>query len=285
MPPKTPQARARARFVEIAEGRDADLNLAEASLLIGAEDAPDPVTGLDIPSQLRMFDVLAQRVRPRIEAAKDVRQQFVELVAYCANDLGLRGNSDDYYDPANSLVHLVLRRRKGIPISLSVIAIEIGRRAGLPLEGIGFPGHFLVGHQDLPGSYADMFHGGQLLDRRDCETMLDDMSNGSMPMLAQMLEPITTRAILVRMLTNLKGCYLRKRQSKRAIAAIDRLLLLQPSALAHLRDRGLIHLHAHAYREALEDLHLYLEVHPQAEDRGMVEAQMGVALARLRQLN
>ena len=68
----------------------------------------------------------------------------------------------------------------------SVIAIEIGRRVGLPLEGIGFPGHFLVGHQDLPGSYADMFHGGQILDRRDCEAMLDDMSNGSMSMLAEM---------------------------------------------------------------------------------------------------
>ncbi len=285
MPAKSPQARARARFTEIAEGRDNDINLAEAALLIGAEDAPDPLTGLDIPQQLRTLDVLASRVEPRIAAARDARQQFIELVAYCANDLGLRGNTEDYYDPANSFLHLVLRRRLGIPISLSVIAIELGRRVGLPLEGIGFPGHFLVGNLDIPEAFADPFHGGVLLDRRDCEARLAEMSQGQLALSEEMLEPVSTRAILVRMLTNLKGCYLRRRQAARAVRAIDRLLLLQPTAVTHLRDRGLIHLHAHAYREALGDFHLYLEVHPRADDRATVESHMSEALAKLRLLN
>ncbi len=285
MAAKSPQARARARFVEIAEGRDADINLAEAAFLIAAEDAPDPLNGLDIPSQLQLLDALANRVQPRIEAAHDERQKFVELVAYCANDLGLTGNRKDYYDPANSLLHLVLRRRKGIPISLSVIAIELGHRVGLPLEGIGFPGHFLVGNQDVPGVYSDPFHGGVLLDRDDCNDMLQEMSKGQLALTDEMLEPVSNRAILVRMLANLKGCYLRRRESRRALAAIDRLLLLQPTAVSHLRDRGLIHLNAHAYREALGDFQLYLEVHPKAEDRGVVELHMGEALAKLRQVN
>ena len=184
-----------AGFAELVQGPESQLPLDRASLLIAAHAYPN----LDVEAELAKLDELAAACP---EATLEGWRR------YLFEDLRFTGNVDDYYDPANSFLNEVVRRRVGLPISLSVLGMEVGRRLGLELVGVGMPGHFLL--QDVrsdPAVWVDPFGGGRLLDRAGCEERFHVVNGASTPFLDSYLDPIGPRAILGRMLANLKAIY------------------------------------------------------------------------------
>jgi len=189
------------------------------------------------------------------------------LNRYLFGELGFAGNRDQYEDPRNSCLNAVLDRRTGIPITLSLVYIEVARRAGLRSEGVNFPGHFLVRvlpdlHTDDPdeGLIVDPFHGGAILNEHDCRLLLSRHAGEDTAWEPSLLARATRRQILVRMLLNLKRLYVRWRSFPQARAVADLLLTLSPSAVTELRDRGLLAYHMNDFPAALRDLEQYLKV-------------------------
>jgi regulator of sirC expression with transglutaminase-like and TPR domain len=187
-----------ARFAQLVQGPEEELPLDEAALLIAAHAYPD----LDIEFEMELLDGLAERCPDRtLEGWR--RYLFV--------DQGFTGNLADYYDPDNSFLNKVLERRIGLPITLSVLGIEVGRRMGLRLGGVGLPGHFLLRY-DGEGAplFVDPFAGGRLLDREGCMERFRVVNGMNAPFSESFLDPVGPRAILGRMLANLRAIYAAK---------------------------------------------------------------------------
>ena len=185
---------------------------------------------------------------------------------YLFGQLGFAGNREQFDDPRNSCLNEVMDRKKGIPITMALIYIEVARRAGIRSEGVNFPGHFLVRcledlHTDDPpdGLIVDPFHGGAILDEAEVRQLLEPhMSEAAFD--PSLLARATRRQILVRMLLNLKKLYVKMHSFPQARATADALLALQPSSLADLRDRGLLAYHMNDFSHALRDLEAYLKL-------------------------
>ena len=185
---------------------------------------------------------------------------------YLFGELGFEGNRDQFDDPRNSCLNEVMDRKKGIPITMSLVYIEVARRAGVRAEGVNFPGHFLVRclqdlHTDDPseGMIVDPFHGGAILNEAECRKLLQPHIDEA-AFDPSLLARATRRQILVRMLLNLKKLYVKMHSFPQARATTDALLALQPSSLADLRDRGLLAYHMNDFSHALRDLEEYLKV-------------------------
>lgn len=212
------------RFARVAALPEERLDLGRAALLLAAGADPE----LDVDRWLAELDRLAVDV----DSLEGLRRRLFR-------DLGYRGNSSDYHDPANSLLHRVIQRRVGIPISLSVLTMEVGRRAGVRLEGVGMPGHFLV---RLPQTttYLDPFHGGELLDERGCEARFRAVTGAGAQVAfgSHLLTTATKREILARMLANLRAVYL----ARGGVADLEwvlRMRLALPDAPAgHISELG-----------------------------------------------
>ena len=192
------------------------------------------------------------------------------LNAYLYEELGFSGNREHYDDPRNSFLNEVFDRRLGIPISLAVVYLEIGRRAGLRLEGVNFPGHFLVRAPADPGGadddlIIDPFHAGALLSEVDCRQLLRQHVGEEAAFDRGLLATATRQHIVVRMLVNLKRLYVRMRSFPQARAIADLLLAVDPSALSELRDRGLLAYHMEDFAAALKDLEAYLRLMPRGD--------------------
>ncbi len=271
----------RARFADLAAAPDAALDLGELAVLIGAEEDP-PV---DVEAVLEHLDRLADGVAPRLRGFTSPRERVDLVLAYLTRELGFRGDESEYDDPRNSCLHAVLRRRVGLPITLSVLLIEVGKRVGLPVVGVGLPAHFLALAPELPGVYIDMFHGGRLLSEHECRALLRQKTAGAVEFEREMLRPVTPRQILLRMLQNLKHTHTRRGALDRVLAASDRILLLAPGLAEEHRDRGLLQLQRRAFRAASEDLNRYLTMAPMADDRHLVAARASEARARAKQVN
>ncbi|HEX2171971.1 MAG TPA: tetratricopeptide repeat protein [Dehalococcoidia bacterium] len=254
---------ARERFAVMARREDPAIDLAEAALLIAEEE----YAGLDpLPYQAYLTD-LAERVRAQVGDNASV----VDLIGGLNHEIfdaeGFRGNTEDYYDPRNSFLNDVIDRRKGIPITLSVVYLEVGWRLRLPLAGVGMPGHFLVKYEtDGDPILIDPFDHGAILTTEDCERRLNQLYGGSVRLQPDYLAAVSKRQILIRMLTNLKGIYLQRSDFDRALAAVDRVLLLAPNDLGQYRDRGLIHFRRQDYSAAAGDLQTYLQTRPEPPD-------------------
>ena len=183
------------------------------------------------------------------------------------DEQGFAGNQSEYYDPRNSLLNHVLDRRTGIPITLSVVYIEVGRRAGLRVEGVGLPGHFIVRVGDDDGAaLVDPFHG-TTIDEDDCQQRLDIVYGGQVPLTDEHLRATSTHEILVRLLRNLKAIYTQSQLYARALAVVERILLLAPHALDERRDRGLLLAQLGRFSPAIADLQTYLGFVPNAARR------------------
>lgn len=180
------------RFNEVVSTGEARLD--EGAFLIAAHAHPD----LDVSAQIGRLDDLA---RGCPGATLD------DLRAYLFEEQGFRGNTDDYQDPQNSFLDAVLDRRLGIPITLSVLALEVGRRVGVPLGGVGMPGHFLVRHLDGPGLYLDPFACGRVIGMPDCRVIFEKLHGGGLSWRDEFLEVVDNRSILLRMLNNLRGAF------------------------------------------------------------------------------
>jgi regulator of sirC expression with transglutaminase-like and TPR domain len=229
----------------------------------------------DVAALAPMLDVICARAEQAEETAREALVARVDaLNKYLFIELGFSGNSDRYDDPRNSCLNEVLDRRTGIPITLSLVYIEVARRAGVRAEGINFPGHFLVRaqqdlHTDDPGDglIVDAFHDGAILNEHDCRTLLRGHLGEEAAWEPSLLARATRRQILVRMLLNLKRLYLQWRSFPQARVVADLLLNLSPHAINELRDRGLLAYHMNDFPAALRDLEEYLKLTKTAGDR------------------
>jgi regulator of sirC expression with transglutaminase-like and TPR domain len=249
----------RARFAALVS--QPDIDLAEAALLIAAEEYP----GLDIRACLGKLDRLASEVRPRLRDIQSELGRVDALVDFLHHEQGFRGNVEAYYDPRNSFLNDVLERRVGIPISLAVIYIEVGRRVDVPLSGVSFPGHFLLRVGEDDPHFLDPFNPQDVMTEADCKELLAQMAQGRISYDPRLLDAAVPRQILVRMLRNLKLLYLRAESFDKAVAAIDRILLLEPDETQEYRDRGIAHLRLETYRQALADLDHYVGLTPDCD--------------------
>lgn len=255
-----------ARLRQLMEEPEENFSLAEAALLIAAEEYPQ----LDTAIWLHKLDALGQTLKRRLRADISTADTILSLNRYLFKELGFGPNLEDYYDPRNSFLHEVIERKVGIPLTLSIVYIEIGQRIGLPLEGVSFPGNFLVkcivrGDAIVIDPYAK----GISLSLSDLQRRLQQLSGGETPSKARvagMLQTATKKDVLVRMLRNLKGIYLHYNQMRQALSAVDRILLIVPDEAQEVRDRGTIYQKLECFRAALADFQRYLDAEPGAED-------------------
>ena len=251
---------------------DASLPLTEAAIAIALDDYP----GLDVQQVLAQIDRLARTLRERIPADAPPVQKLRMLNRYFFQDLGFAGNVNDYYDPGNSFLHRVLETRRGIPISLAVLYIEIAQQIGLQARGVSFPGHFLVklripqGSQ--PGEVVIDPFSGQSLSRAELDDQLrpyrrqQGLADEDVP-LGLFLQAATSRTVLARMLRNLKEIHRACGDAPRLLSVCHRLVTLVPDDVAERRDRGLAAAQAGQDLLARADLTAYLERSPAAADR------------------
>jgi regulator of sirC expression with transglutaminase-like and TPR domain len=250
-----------------------DFSLAEACLLIAQDAYPE----LEVAHYLARIDAFAATVKGRLASDAFAEQKVVVLNRYLFDELKFFGNVDDYYDPRNSYLNQVLERRTGLPITLSILYMEVGRRLGLRLQGISFPGHFLVKLRVSGGQLVlDPFCGGEAQSEADLRLrlaqVLPQRDAEALP-LSQFLEPASSRQILARVLRNLKGIYLQSEEAQNALVVMQRMVLVAPHAAEEVRDRGLAYYKLDCFRAALADFEDYLDRRPQAPDAAEIKSR------------
>jgi regulator of sirC expression with transglutaminase-like and TPR domain len=253
---------------------DEAIDLAQAALLIARDEYPD----LEVGDYLRVIDGMAADLRARLRGGEGPTSLIAHLNRYLFDDLGFRGNVEEYDDPRNSYLNDVLDRRVGIPISLSAVYMEVGRRAGVPLAGVSFPGHFLVrytGAGILDEILIDPFHRGALLTPSECRRRLEERFSGRIAFRPELLRRARNREILERMLNNLRQVFDRGRDYHRALRVQNRLLCLRPSSPEHLKDRGILHYRVALFGQAVADFEAYLGLAPGAAGTAAMREQLG----------
>ncbi|HVR44143.1 MAG TPA: tetratricopeptide repeat protein [Thermoanaerobaculia bacterium] len=264
-------AAARGRFRELADLPEERLDLGEASLVIALEEYPR----LDVPAYLERIERWAHAVRERTEGSADPERILAQINRLLFEEEGFHGEGDDYYDPKGALLNEVLDRHAGLPLALSIVYIEISRRAGLPAAGVSLPGRFLV---RVAGSFGeiviDPFDSGRVLTGMECQRIMDQVFGGAVKLSEHHLRPFGKREILARVLAHLKASHLAHRNVEAAIAAIDRILILDENDPYELRDRGMMAMQLHRYGEATRFLERYLAAMPSAEDCSSVREQI-----------
>jgi regulator of sirC expression with transglutaminase-like and TPR domain len=229
------QAQIRQFFTEAMTGPENRLDLARAALLIASEEYP----GLDILRYVAKLEAMAAAVRPAVTTTDDPILKIEYLNAYLFEERGFRGNAENYYDPRNSFLNDVVDRRLGIPITLSIIYMEVGRRVGMPLRGVGMPGHFIMRYAEPEEDiYIDPFNKGRILSRQACEELIQQLYGEPVPFQETFLAPVSKKQILARILMNLKAIYIQTKDYLKALSVVERLLIIQPGAEQEMKDRA-----------------------------------------------
>jgi regulator of sirC expression with transglutaminase-like and TPR domain len=246
-------------FIELLQGPDAAIDLARAALAVARLEHPD----LDERRELKRLDALAGGVG----TGRDAGTTLERLRRFLFEEQGFRGNDGEYYDPRNSCLNDVLDRKLGIPITLSVLTMEVGRRVGLDIFGVGLPGHFIVSATVGQRSVLlDPFHGGNVLTPETAADVAARAVGRPVKLEDAHWTPCSRRQIVVRMLRNLKTIYARQKDWERALSVIERLLLVDPDAPTHLRDRGTVLVKAGRLWEGAVEWESYLNRYPSAQD-------------------
>jgi regulator of sirC expression with transglutaminase-like and TPR domain len=263
-------------FRQAVERPEESIDLGRAALAVALADYPD----LDIARYLRRIDELAVEVSQRRGADADAFRSIAALNYVLFKEQGFRGNRDDYYDPKNSFLNDVIDRKRGLPITLSILYMEVGRRIGLILEGLGFPGHFLV-KAEAEGDeiVLDPFNAGDVKSYEDLQAMLDQIYGGKVRLDRDLLTALPKKQILKRMLGNLKAIYGRRDELVKMLAVLDRLIILDPGSVEEVRDRGAVYLRLECYGQAKDDFETYLRLAPNAKDAAAIREQL-VELAK-----
>src|SRR5437899_4047131 len=243
----------RKAFAALLSLPDPAIDLAQAALLIAREEYPE----LEVGAYLVRLDEMASGIRARLRGGEGITSLIGHLNRLLFEELGFRGNLEEYHDPRNSFLNEVLDRRVGIPITLSTIYLEVARRIGFPLAGVCFPGHFLVrymGRDAATEILIDPFNRGTILTENECRRRLEETFKGRMTFRREFLKRAATRQILERMLNNLKVIYEAERDYHRAHKVQELLLCIHPGGPAQIRDRGLIRYRLALLGEAAADL-------------------------------
>jgi regulator of sirC expression with transglutaminase-like and TPR domain len=259
----------RRRFALEVDRPDDQIDLARAALWIAQEEYPQ----LPAEPYLSRLDALGEEVRDRLANETAPLVVLEELVQTLFIRNGFRGNRDAYYDPRNSYLNDVLDQRKGIPLTLGVILLEVGWRLGLPLVGVNFPGHFLVRFEgEEVRILLDPFEGGRRRFEDEAQDLLDRVYGGMVRIQPSFLRVARRRDVLVRLLMNLKGVYLNAHDHRRALAAVERILVIDPTSPVEIRDRGALLARMGRVEEALEQLEWYLDYAPEASDAARIRS-------------
>lgn len=269
---------ARLALSQLALGEAAAIDLDEAALLI----AKDERLGVDLPACRARLDTMAHRIHLRPDAP--LRESVARVAVSLFGPGQLQGDTQTYDDPQNSDLERVLERGRGLPILLSIVMLGVARRLGLPLVGVSFPGHFLVGpspgaltaagHSGSHSFWLDPFHGGRVLGERDLRRSLrQNFPRAPEPSpedWARLTGPSDPLRVMVRMNQNLKRSWARREDAAGTLRAIDRLLLLDPHDWSQHRDRGLMLGRLGRIDEAVATLTHYLAHQPEAPDVGRI---------------
>jgi regulator of sirC expression with transglutaminase-like and TPR domain len=268
-------------FTSAVRGPDGEIRLARAALLIAAAEQPD----LDVDGYVARLAALADAARPARRAA-DPLERLHRLREFLFEELGFAGDRSDYFDPRNSQLNHVLDRRLGIPITLSLVFIEVGRQLGLEMEGVGLPGHFITGAR-IAGEQVllDPFNRGALLTVETCGEVVRRALGRPVRLTPQHFAPVSNRQFLARMLANLKGIYWRQEAWDKVVRVIDRTLALNPAAAGERRDRGAAWSNMGRLERGVADWERYLTEFPNAEDHEQVRGQLRRVRQKLAQLN
>jgi regulator of sirC expression with transglutaminase-like and TPR domain len=273
------------RWQEIVNAPRERLNLAEAALVIAGDEYPQ----LDIAAYLGRIDEIAATFHRRLRADIAPAEKLMLLTRYLFEELGFAGNTDDYYDPRNSYLNEVIERKLGIPITLSIIFMEVGQRVGLPLGGISFPGHFLVKCALRDGAVVlDAHAKGAQLGIKDLQKRLRVLGSGidvAPESVMRLLTAARPADILARMLRNLKVIHTECGDRTKALTAVNRVLDLCPDAADEYRDRARLHEDLECFRAALADFEAYLRLAPQAGDARAVHVKIVELRERASRLN
>jgi len=259
------------------EVEDEDIDLIQAALVIARTE----YASLDVASYSARVDAIANRVA---NLALDLNPESVmpALNHVLFEQVNLRGNREDYYDPRNSFLNDVLDRGLGIPITLSVVYMEVARRLGVQFCGVGMPGHFLLKLYREAGEelLIDCFDRGNIVSPQECQSRLDEIYSGELKLKPEFLHPISRRQVLTRMLNNLKTVYLSARNFRKALPVADLVLVLYPQSPEDVKQRALLRYSMGLQRFAAEDLDHYLEISPTASDADDVR-QMSLSIRRM----
>lgn len=268
---------ARARLARMREGKE-PFDLVEASLLVAQEAYPD----LDVLRVLATLDTIGAEAARRVARLSNPFARIDALRTLLFDELGFRGNSQTYDDPRNSFLNEVLERKLGIPLTLSVVFLEVGLRAGLQVRGVALPGHFVVRVDDGDRRIlVDPFHGGQVITEEDCRDLVIRTTGRPSMYRRSYLDGATPITMVARLLLNLKRIYLARGDYGNALAAIERLLILSPDDPREIRDRGLLLAHLGRPNAAVADLETYLELSPGAPDADSIRGRLAWLLRKM----
>ncbi|EAZ89421.1 SirB1 family protein [Crocosphaera chwakensis] len=254
-------------FLQETNKPDKQINLAKAALIYAKYEYPK----LQIQDYLTSLDIIAERVKDSLPSNLYPLKVIKTINHYLFQELNFKGNKTNYYDPSNSYLNEVIDKKIGIPITLSVVYLEIAKRLDFPMVGIGMPGHFIIRPEfENVGIFVDVFNQGEILFKEDCEIKLQEIYQQPVTLKDHLLTPVSNQQILGRMLTNLKYIYLNNEDYPKMLRIIELLLQLFPNHPIEIRDRGLLYYQLRQWEKATADLQLYLSILPTAQDAQMI---------------
>lgn len=260
-----------------SEIEDDRVDLLRAALTFARIEDPQ----LDVEQYVNRVEELSQRATAKVQDLDDPANVIAALNQVLFQEEMFRGNTVDYYSPRNSFLHDVLDRRLGIPISLALVYMEVARRVGFPLFGVGMPGHFLLKHYDAAGHsiLIDVFERGVVVTEEDCRQKLNTIYSGQLALQPEFLLPVTRRQMLTRMLNNLRSIYLSQRDFRRAVQVVDLILVIYPRSPEDVKQRAVLRYNLDDYRGALNDFEEYVKMSPDASDADEIR-QTALSLRR-----
>jgi regulator of sirC expression with transglutaminase-like and TPR domain len=261
-------------LLDLLTGRSEALELDRAALELARIEFPN----LHDEPFLGILDSYAVEISARLTGGGSGSNYVAVANRYLFGELGFTGNFANYYDPRNSCLNEVLHSRTGIPITLAVVYLEIGRRLAQPVFGIGLPGHFVVQYRGADfTSFIDVFNGGNLLTAADCFELARKAANAPVADDPRLLAPVSKREVVTRMARNLRNVYILRRAFGKALQTLDLLVAADPNAAEEFKHRGLIHLQMRNIATGCADLENYLRLSPNAADREEIERQLRAA--------
>ncbi len=273
---------ARRRLRNFLQNATPPLDLIEASLVVASQEYPD----LDFAAERRKIEALGAEAARRVLPLANPFAKIEALREYLFEEQMFRGNVLHYDDPRNSMLNEVLERRLGIPLTLSIVYMEVAARAGLRTVGVALPGHFIARVDDAGRSLlVDPFHGGHVISEEDCRDLVVRTTGRASLFRRDVLDGTAPRAMLARLLLNLKRIYLARGDYDRALSAVERLLLVTPDDGREIRDRGLLLAHLGRNGAAVADLESYLASNPEAADADSVRGRVQWLLKRISESN